>query len=71
MSEAGEVHRDDVVVVAQCLVDRLPADHRLSYPVEQDQWVTRSGPMTGKTVGGRRQAGCDDGSLVGWMALRT
>jgi hypothetical protein len=71
-SEAGKVDRDDLVVVAQRLTDGLPADHRPSDPMQQDQWLTPSGPMPGKLMGGgRRQAGRDDGSLVGWMALRT
>ena len=66
MSEAGKVERDDVVVVAQCLVDRLPADRGLSDPVQQDQWLTRSGSMMGEVVeGGRRQAGREDVSSVG------
>jgi hypothetical protein len=69
VSEAGEVHRDDVVVVAQCLVDRLPADSGFSHPVEQDEWLARSGSMMGEIVGGgRRQAGRDDVSLVGRTA---
>jgi hypothetical protein len=69
VSEAGKVERDDVVVVAQRLVDRLPADSGLSYPVQQDQWLARSGPMMGEIVGGgRRQAGRDDVSLVGRTA---
>jgi hypothetical protein len=60
------------MVVTQCLEDRLPADSGLSDPVEQDQWLARSGPMMGKLMGGGcRQAGRDDGSSVGWMALRT
>ena len=67
MSEAGKVERDDVVGVAQCLVDRLPADRPLSDSVQQDQWLTRSGSMMGEIVegGGRRQAGRDEISLVG------
>jgi hypothetical protein len=65
-SEAGEVHRDDVVVVAQCLVDRLPADSGFSHPVEQDEWLACSGSVMGEIVGGgRRQAGHDDVSLLG------
>jgi hypothetical protein len=69
VSEAGKVERDDVVVVAQRLVDRLPADSGLSYPVQQDQWLARSGPMMGEIVGGgRRQAGRDGVSLVGRTA---
>lgn len=64
-SEAGEVERDDVVVVAQCLVDRLPADSGFSHPVEQDQWLARSGSVMGEVVGGgRRQAGLDDVSSL-------
>jgi hypothetical protein len=43
----------------------LPADSGLSYPVQQDQRLARSGPMMGESVGGgRRQAGRDDVSLV-------
>jgi len=59
VSEAGKIERDDVVVVAQCLVDRLPADRGLSDSVQQDQWLTRSGSMMGEAVevgAGRRDA---------------
>ena len=71
VSEAGKVDRDDVVVLAQLVVDRSPADHRLSHPVEQDEWLARSSSMTGKTVGrGPRQSGRDDvSSLGGWRRL--
>jgi hypothetical protein len=66
VSEAGKVERDDVIVVAQCLVDRLPADRGLSDPVQQDQGLTRSGSMMGEVVeGGRRHAGRDEISSVG------
>ena len=66
MSEAGKVERDDVIVVAQRLVDRLPADRGLSDPVQQDQWLACSGSMVGEVVeGGRRRAGRDEISLVG------
>jgi hypothetical protein len=69
VSEAGKVEGDDVVVVAQCLVDRLPADRGFSYPVEQDQRLARSGSMMGEILrGGRRQAGCDDVSSLGRLA---
>jgi hypothetical protein len=65
VSEAGKVERDDVIVVAQRLVDRLPADRGLSDPVQQDQWLTRSGSMMGEIVeGGRSQAGRDECLLV-------
>jgi hypothetical protein len=37
VSEAGKVERDDVVVLAQLVVDRSPADRGLSHPVEQDE----------------------------------
>ena len=47
-------------------MDRLPADRGLSDPVQQDQWLTRSGSMVGEVVeGGRRQAGRDEISSVG------
>jgi hypothetical protein len=50
-------------------VDRFPADSGLSYPVQQDQWLARPGPMTGEIVGGGRgQGGRDDVSSVGWTA---
>jgi hypothetical protein len=61
VSEAGKVDRDDVVVLAQLVVDRSPADHGLSHPVEQDQRLAHSGAMTSKVVGGEgRQLGRDD-----------
>ena len=63
--EAGKVERDDLVVVAQCLTDGLPADSGLSDPVQQDQWLARSGSMMGEIVGsGRSQAGRDECLLV-------
>ena len=47
-------------------MDRLPADRGLSDPVQQDEWLTRSGSMVGEVVeGGRRQAGRDEISSVG------
>ena len=53
-------------MVAECLVDRLPADRGLSDPVQQNQWLTHSGSMMGEAVeGGRRQAERDVISLVG------
>jgi hypothetical protein len=70
-AEAGKVEQDDIVVVAEGLEDRLPADRGLSDPVEQDQWLARSGPMMGEIVeGGRSQAGRDDVSLVGRNGFR-
>ena len=50
-------------------MDRLPADRGLSDPVQQDQWLTRSGSMMGEVIeGGGRQAGRDEISLVGRTA---
>jgi hypothetical protein len=69
VAEAGKVERDHVVVVAEGMVDRLPADSGFSHPVEQDEWLARSGSMMGEIVGGgRRQAGRDDVSSLGWAA---
>ena len=52
-------------------MDRLPADSRLSYPVQQDQRLARSGSVMGEIVeGGRSQAGRDDVSLVGRNGFR-
>ena len=46
-------------------MDRLPADRGLSDPVQQDQWLARSGSMMGEIVGGwRSQAGRDECLLV-------
>ena len=68
-SEAGKVERDDLVVFAQRVVNRPPADHRLSYPMEQDQRLAPSRPIMGELAGsGRRQAGSDDVSLARWTA---
>jgi hypothetical protein len=64
-----EARTEDVIVVAECRVDWLPADRGLSDPVQQDQWLAGSGSMLGELVGGgRRQAGRDGGSSVGGMA---
>jgi hypothetical protein len=65
VSEAGKVERNDVVVVVEGMVDWSPADSGFSDPVEQDQWLTRSGSMLGELVGGgRSQVGGDECLLV-------
>jgi hypothetical protein len=69
VSEAGKIDRDDVVVLAQRVVNRSPADHGLSYPVEQDERLAHPGAMASKVVGGEgRRLGRDDVSSVGWTA---
>ena len=63
VSEAGKVDRDDVVVLAQLVVDRSPADHGLSHPVEQDEWLARSSSMTTSRVWSIQR-------LLAWMVRR-